>query len=211
MHLGEALTAHLRSVCNLGAADDSQEEGKGGGAGKQDEGAVKMLPRLEGSRTRQTFRWRDRAVDLGAATGRVTIDAELRNRTAPFPFRGDRFEFRTVGASQNASMVNTVLCTAIGEAFRKLADEIERGYDPMAVVSRSLQRCWAVVFNGNCYSDEWVARAQRLQLPNIESGVEAVERGLTRAENVAMFQNTGVMQKHEVRTLGDGALATHPV
>ena len=125
-----------------------------------------------------------------------TVPAEDRNRTSPFPYGGHRFEFRAVGSSQNVSMVNTVLCSAIADAFTKFADAIEGGTAPLVVAQASLQKNWNIIFNGNGYSAEWPVEAAKRGLKNTASGVDAVE-ALSDGKNVALFEMLGVMSKEE--------------
>merc|ERR1719502_2147728 len=92
-------------------------------------------------------------VDLGVpGVAPFSVPAEDRNRTSPFPYGGHRFEFRAAGSSQNVSMINTVLCTAIAESFTAFADQIAAGETPHAVAAAALEEHWKVIFNGNGYS-----------------------------------------------------------
>jgi len=136
-------------------------------------------------------------VDLGLdSIAPFTVPAEDRNRTSPFPYGGHRFEFRAVGSSQNVSMVNTVLCSAIGEAFAEFADAIEGGKDKCAVATEALEAHWSVIFNGNGYSAEWPVEAEKRGLWRIDSGVEAAQR-LCDPKNTALFAKLKVMTEEE--------------
>ena len=115
-------------------------------------------------------------VNLGVSSvAPFTVPAEDRNRTSPFPYGGHRFEFRAVGSTQNVSMVNTVLCSAIAEAFNLFSDAIEGGQAPLAVAQASLVPTWKTIFNGDGYSAEWPVEAEKRGLLNIPSGVEATQ------------------------------------
>ena len=98
-------------------------------------------------------------------------DATDRNRTSPFAFTGNKFEFRMVGSSDSIASANTVLNTIIAEAFKEAADKLEKADNfDMAVhdmIKETLAAHKRVVFNGNGYSDEWVAEAERLSLIHI--------------------------------------------
>ena len=125
-----------------------------------------------------------------------TVPAEDRNRTSPFPYGGHRFEFRAVGSSQNVSMVNTVLCSAIAESFNSFSDAIEKGQAPLAVAQASLKATWKIIFNGDGYSAEWPVEAAKRGLPNTVSGTESIQ-ALTVEKNLSLFERLGVMSKEE--------------
>ena len=126
----------------------------------------------------------------------ITIPAEDRNRTSPFPYGGHRFEFRAAGSSQNVSMINTVLCSAIAEAFKEFSDAIEGGKKPHDVAAAALQEHWKVIFNGNGYSEEWPIEAGKRGVWRIDSGVEAMAR-ISADKNVELFEKMNVMSKSE--------------
>jgi len=125
-----------------------------------------------------------------------TVPAEDRNRTSPFPYGGHRFEFRAVGSSQNVSMVNTVLCSAIADAFTSFADAIDGGKSPQDTAAEALEAHWRVIFNGNGYSAEWPPEAGERGLWRIDSGVEAVQR-LIDPKNLGLFASLQVMTEEE--------------
>jgi glutamine synthetase type III len=86
-----------------------------------------------------------RLLDLGAGVlPPVEVPAEDRNRTSLLPYGGHRFEFRAVGSSQNVSLVNTVVATAVSNAFKQFADAIEKGATPKAVAQEALKKSWPV-------------------------------------------------------------------
>lgn len=128
-------------------------------------------------------------------------DATDRNRTSPFAFTGNKFEFRMVGSSDSISCANTVLNTMVAEAFCEVADELERSDDvPMTchnLIKKYAAEHQRVVFNGNGYSEEWVQEAARRGLPNLPSMVDA-EPALIRPEAIAMFERFGVFSKAEL-------------
>jgi glutamine synthetase len=130
-----------------------------------------------------------------------TMDSTDRNRTSPFAFTGNKFEFRMVGSTQVISMPMMVLNTIVAEELRKMADVLEKADDfesaAKKLVVDTLREHKKVIFNGNGYSDEWVAEAERRGLPNIKCMVDAVEY-LVTDESIEMFERLGVMSKREL-------------
>lgn len=130
-------------------------------------------------------------------------DATDRNRTSPFAFTGNKFEFRMVGSSDSVASPNIVLNTIVAEAFCDIADELEQAEDlAMAahdLIKRLLTEHQRIVFNGNGYSDEWVAEAERRGLPNLKSMVDAIP-ALTTEKAVSMFEKFGVFTKAELES-----------
>jgi glutamine synthetase len=138
-----------------------------------------------------------RDVDLGiACIPPLTMPAEDRNRTSPFPYSGHRFEFRAVGSSQNVSIVNTVLATISAEAFKNFADAIESGKKPRDVASAALNKHWKVVFNGNNYDEANQDMLTKTGVWRIDAGVDAICR-YTEPKNVKLFQAMNVLQPEE--------------
>ena len=130
-------------------------------------------------------------------------DATDRNRTSPFAFTGNKFEFRMVGSSDSIASANTVLNTIIAEAFKEAADKLEKADNfDMAVhdmIKETLAAHKRVVFNGNGYSDEWVAEAERRGRPNIKSMVDAIPALITD-KAVKLFEEFGVFTKTELES-----------
>ncbi len=128
-------------------------------------------------------------------------DATDRNRTSPFAFTGNKFEFRMVGSSDSVACANTVLNSIVADAFAQAAEVIEQADDSMAAV-HDLIRTYAtkhqrIVFDGNGYSQEWVEEAQRRGLPNLPSMVDAIP-ALLYPSSVEMFQRLGVFTRTEL-------------
>ena len=98
-------------------------------------------------------------------------DATDRNRTSPFAFTGNKFEFRMVGSSDSIAPANVVLNTIVAEAFKEAADELEKAEDFDTAVHDMIKKLLRdhkrIIFNGNGYSDAWVEEAERRGLPNI--------------------------------------------
>ncbi len=132
-------------------------------------------------------------------------DATDRNRTSPFAFTGNKFEFRAPGSSQSCSEPNVILNTIVAEAFDMIADKLEKA--SKANFHKELQKLLQsiikehkrVIFNGNGYTDEWVAEAEKRGLPNIRTTMEALG-ALTKKENVALFKKYGVFNKVELES-----------
>ncbi len=130
-------------------------------------------------------------------------DATDRNRTSPFAFTGNKFEFRMVGSRDSISGPNVVLNTIVAEAFSEACDVLEKAdnfdeavHDLIKQYATEHQR---VVFNGNGYSDAWVEEAERRGLPNIRSMVEAIP-ALTTDKAVNMFGKFKVFTKAELES-----------
>ena len=128
-------------------------------------------------------------------------DTTDRNRTSPFAFTGNKFEFRMVGSSQNIAMPNIVLNTAVAESLRHYADELEGAEDFTAAVRALLRRELGaharIIFNGNGYSQEWTEEAARRGLRNYPTSVD-VFPCLTDEKNVRLFEAHGVMSRTEL-------------
>ncbi|MCI8317665.1 MAG: glutamine synthetase type III [Lachnospiraceae bacterium] len=130
-------------------------------------------------------------------------DATDRNRTSPFAFTGNKFEFRMVGSRDSIASPNIVLNTIVAEAFSDACDVLEKAenfdeavHDLIKQYARDHQR---IIFNGNGYSDEWVEEAERRGLPNIKSMVEAIP-ALTTEKAVQLFEKYGVFTKAELQS-----------
>ncbi len=130
-------------------------------------------------------------------------DATDRNRTSPFAFTGNKFEFRMVGSADSIASPNTTLNAIVAEAFCEAADELEKAEDfDVAVhdlIKKYLTEHQRIIFNGNGYSDEWVAEAERRGLPNIKSMVEATET-LTTDKAVKLFEKFGIFTRAELES-----------
>ena len=128
----------------------------------------------------------------------VPTGVEDRNRTAPFPFCGNRFEFRAVGSAQNVSLVNTVLNTITANAFKEVADRIEGGETAQAVAADLINtHVPKVVFNGDNYDEANQEMLTKRGVWRIDSGVEATTR-LTADKNVALFSTHGIFRQEEL-------------
>ena len=128
-------------------------------------------------------------------------DATDRNRTSPFAFTGNKFEFRMVGSNDSIAAPNVVLNTIVAEAFCEACDVLEQAEDFDTAVHDLIKKYaidhQRIVFNGNGYSDEWVAEAERRGLPNIRNMVDAVP-ALTTEKSVRMFGRFNVFSEAEL-------------
>ena len=130
-------------------------------------------------------------------------DATDRNRTSPFAFTGNKFEFRMVGSRDSIASPNIVLNTIVAEAFSDACDILEKA-DDFDTAVHDLIKQYAnehqrIVFNGNGYSDEWVEEAERRGLPNIKSMVDAIP-ALTTDKAIKLFGKFGLFTKAELES-----------
>lgn len=130
-------------------------------------------------------------------------DATDRNRTSPFAFTGNKFEFRMVGSADSIASPNTILNAIVAEAFCEAADVLEKAADfDLAVhdlIKEYMTKHQRIIFNGNGYSEEWIKEAERRGLPNIKSMVEAVE-SLTTDKAVKLFEKFHIFTKAELES-----------
>ncbi len=133
-------------------------------------------------------------------------DATDRNRTSPFAFTGNKFEFRMVGSNDSIAPPNVVLNTIVAEAFCDVCDILEKAdnfeeavHDLIKDQASAHQR---IVFNGNGYSDEWLKEAERRGLPNIKNMVDAVP-ALTTEKSIALFEKFNVFTEAELASRGE--------
>ena len=130
-------------------------------------------------------------------------DVTDRNRTSPFAFTGNKFEFRMVGSSDSVAPANVVLNTIVAEAFQEAADQLEQAADFDAAVHDMIKKLFQehrrIIFNGNGYSDAWVAEAERRGLPNIRSMVDAIP-AITTEKAVKLYEGFGVFTRAELES-----------
>lgn len=128
-------------------------------------------------------------------------DATDRNRTSPFAFTNNKFEFRMVGSSDSISSANVVLNTIVAEAFKEAADILETSDDfPTAVhdlIKKLLSEHRRIIFNGNGYTEEWVQEAERRGLPNLKCMVDSIP-SLVTEKAVKLFGDFGVYTRSEL-------------
>ena len=143
-------------------------------------------------------------LDTGVSTlPELSKDATDRNRTSPFAFTGNKFEFRMVGSRDSIANPNIVLNTIVAEAFADACDILEKADDfDLAVhdlIKEYLTDNQRIIFNGNGYSDEWVAEAERRGLPNIKSMVEAIP-AITTDKSIKLVERFSVFTKAELES-----------
>ncbi|MDF2486491.1 MAG: glutamine synthetase catalytic region, partial [Herbinix sp.] len=130
-------------------------------------------------------------------------DATDRNRTSPFAFTGNKFEFRMVASSMSIGTANTVLNTIVADVFKEMADELEKAEDfTLAVhdlIKKTLTEHQRIVFNGNGYAEAWVEEAARRGLPNIKSMVEAIP-ALVTDKSIKLFEKHKVCSAVELHS-----------
>lgn len=130
-------------------------------------------------------------------------DATDRNRTSPFAFTGNKFEFRMVPSSASIAGCNFVLNTIVAEILDEVAGRLEKASDVDAEVKALLKEYVTkhkrIVFNGNGYSDEWVVEAEKRGLPNIKTTVEAT-KALISPKNIALMEKHGILSKVEMES-----------
>jgi glutamine synthetase len=128
-------------------------------------------------------------------------DNSDRNRTSPFAFTGNKFEFRMVASSASISGPSVVLNTIVAEALDEIATRLEKAKDihkeTTAIIRDTMKEHGRIIFNGNNYSDEWAKEAERRGLPNISSTVEAL-RTFTDKKSVNLFKKYKVLSKSEL-------------
>ena len=142
------------------------------------------------------------AMDLGVTTlPKFAKDVTDRNRTSPFAFTGNKFEFRMVGSSASVSGPNIVLNTIVAEMLKEIADELEVAEDftgtLKTIIERLIKAHSRIIFNGDGYSEDWLDEANRRGLPNIKSSVEAI-KVFNDPEYVDLFLRHGVFFKGEI-------------
>ncbi len=128
-------------------------------------------------------------------------DATDRNRTSPFAFTGNKFEFRMVGSSDSIAESNVVLNTIVAEAFKEAADELEKAEDFDLSVHNLIKRLFTehrrIIFNGNGYTEAWVREAERRGLPNLKCMVDSIP-SLVTEKSFKLFGDFGVYTRAEL-------------
>ncbi|AQQ72364.1 Glutamine synthetase [Limihaloglobus sulfuriphilus] len=142
-------------------------------------------------------------IKLGVTTlPELPKDTTDRNRTSPFAFTGNKFEFRMVGSSQSVSGPNFVLNTIVAEVLSEIADKLESSDDKIKAAGEFLQKIskenGKIVFNGDNYSQDWVTEAEKRTLPNMRKSVEALNT-ITEPAFVDVFEKHGVLSKGELK------------
>ena len=143
-------------------------------------------------------------MDLGVdVLPKFSKDTTDRNRTSPFAFTGNKFEFRMPGSAENLSDCNTILNTAVAKELKGYADELEKADDftsaAIALVKRTIRDHRRVIFNGNGYTAEWEEEAAKHGLPN-KKNTPAALPALIEPKNIALMEDFGVLTKVEMES-----------
>ncbi|MEG6586532.1 glutamine synthetase III family protein [Dendrosporobacter sp. 1207_IL3150] len=143
-------------------------------------------------------------MDIGVNTlPALPKDATDRNRTSPFAFTGNKFEFRMVPSSASIAAPNYITNTIVAEVLSEVADRLEKADDVQeevkAILVEYVTKHKRVVFNGNGYSDEWVVEAEKRGLPNLKTTVEAI-KALVAEKNLAVMEKHGVLSRVEMHS-----------
>lgn len=143
-------------------------------------------------------------MDIGVHTiPPIKKDATDRNRTSPFAFTGNKFEFRMVASSMSIAGANTVLNATVADVLQGMADRMEKADDldktVDEIIYETLKEHQKVIFNGNGYSDEWIAEAERRGLPNVKTMVDATA-SLLYPKTIEMFERQHVYTKTELES-----------
>ena len=133
----------------------------------------------------------------------INQDATDRNRTSPFAFTGNKFEFRMPGSSQSIAGINLVINAIVADALMDFADALEKADDPQKEISKlivdTIKKHGRIIFNGNNYSEEWVEEAKRRGLPNLKTTVDAMPAFISE-KAVNMFERHGVFTEAEAHS-----------
>ena len=131
-------------------------------------------------------------------------DNSDRNRTSPVAFTGNKFEFRMLGSSMNASFLNTVINTSLAKVLDEMADELDKVKNrqdvrekAISIISATYKKHKRVVFSGNGYSEDWVKEAEKRGLPNVKTFVEAID-SFSAKDSVSLFEKYGVYSEKEI-------------
>jgi len=130
-------------------------------------------------------------------------DATDRNRTSPFAFTGNKFEFRAVASSSSIAMANIVLNTTVASVLKEIADKIEKTNktddDILSILQTLIQKHDKIIFNGNGYSENWPKEAQERGLPNLKTTVDAIPELISK-KSIELFESMLVFTKNELNS-----------
>ena len=133
----------------------------------------------------------------------IPKDSTDRNRTSPFAFTGNRFEFRSVGSALSISGPNTIMNAILADSLRAFADELEKSSDFDAdlqkLIKREITAHWRILFNGNGYGQEWIEEAERRGLKNYRTTPKAIEHYIDQ-KNIDLFTRIGIYTPEEMKS-----------
>ncbi|WP_288516219.1 glutamine synthetase III [uncultured Treponema sp.] len=133
----------------------------------------------------------------------IPKDSTDRNRTSPFAFTGNRFEFRSVGSNLSISGPNTILNAILADSLSKFADELEKAenFDKelQNLIKREITAHWRILFNGNGYGEEWIKEAEKRGLKNFRTTPDAMAHYLDK-KNIELFEQTGIYSEVEMKS-----------
>ncbi len=142
----------------------------------------------------------DLGVELLPQFAKDTTD---RNRTSPFAFTGNKFEFRMPGSSMSIACINFIINTIVADSLCQFADKLEGAKDfnkeLAALLKETIKKHKRIIFNGNNYSDEWVAEAEKRGLYNLKTTVDALPKFVS-PENIALFEKHKILSECEIRS-----------
>lgn len=136
-------------------------------------------------------------IEISAPVADIRASLEDRNRTAPFPWCGNRFEFRAVGGNQHIAFPLTMVNAALADSLKHMCDEIEAGKEVDQVIRETIKQNQGALFSGNGYSEELYAHAEKSTLIHLKSSPEAYQ-ALTSAKNVKLFGDLGIFNEREL-------------
>ncbi len=146
------------------------------------------------------------------AMPRVRMDNTDRNRTSPFAFTGNKFEFRSPGASQSIADANTIINTIVADAFAEIADALEQSEhaeeDAKNIIVETVKAHKRILFSGNCYSDSWKEEAHARGLFELKTTVDALPRYIM-PENIALFTKYGIFSEREIHARYEVSLESY--
>ncbi|MEG2813865.1 MAG: glutamine synthetase III [Oscillospiraceae bacterium] len=152
-------------------------------------------------------------IDTGVATIlELKKDDSDRNRTSPFAFTGNKFEFRMVGSSASIAMVNAVLNTIVADSINEICERLENTSDfdqeVRLVIKEIIENHGKVIYNGNNYTNEWLEIAEQRGLPNLTNAVEAVN-AITAPNNIEVMKQYGVLSEIECESRSEVMLENY--
>ena len=147
-----------------------------------------------------------------SSTAKVFRDECDRNRTSPFAFTGNKFEFRMVGSSQNTAFCNAVLCMIVANEFKALNNFLIQSKDIKKDLDRwidtNIKSSARIVFNGNSYDPQWFEEAERRGLKNFHDSLACYDQ-MIKKENIELFENMGVLTESELAVRYDSYLKSY--